>query len=743
MTALNITTNKGHVECLKKLITAGAEVNKEDKDGRTALMIAANTGLVECLKELIAVGADINKQDNDGPTALMRAVNRGHVGCLKELIAAGADINKGHKNSDTTLMLVAFAGHVECLKELIAAGVDINKENKYGQTALMFAANQGHIECVKELIAAGAEIKKEDTDSKTALNFTDEKELKGTGASVSRVEPLISAVKNAKAESVEELLKSGADVNVTDEDGNTALMTAVKVNSKSTFQSLVKWNADVNAENHKGETALYLAVTQGHAEYEKMQSKDQNMQKHISNEVLLLEGASLMVYMLLREGAHLHETKFGLNPCTLHLTPNPTVLNSNPTVLMMLDAAGAKKDIKELSSVNLLQDCARDFIREHLKKTHPERNLYFTVPQLGLPQLLQSSLLFNAVQKHNLVPNTEEKEFLKKIKEGDTANAQHLINAGFNVNVQDENDMTPLMIASQAGQVEIVELLIKSGADVNFQNSSCDTAFIYAFNDWPVKCQVMQMLLKHHADINIQGKDGETALMHLARETSHSRKNFQSRILSEDIAAMEKCMFALIDAGADPNLKNDKGCTALILGANHLNFVQKLIKAGADVNWEDRNETTALNKATDLGAVDCIEALIESGAKINSRSVTPLMIGALFGQVECMKLLIREGADLNIQSENGTTALTAAAGNGHVECVKLLVQVGADLDIRGKSGQTALTAAVFYGHVNCVKLLIRAGADLDIQDKKWPNSLGHSSILWTHRMSEATYPIRS
>ena len=55
-----------HVECLKELIAAGANINKEDNDGVTALTFAGNNGHVRCLKELIASGADVNKEDNDG-----------------------------------------------------------------------------------------------------------------------------------------------------------------------------------------------------------------------------------------------------------------------------------------------------------------------------------------------------------------------------------------------------------------------------------------------------------------------------------------------------------------------------------------------------------------------------------------------------------------------------------------------------------------------------------------------------
>ena len=65
---------------------------------------------------------------------------------------------------------------------------------------------------------------------------------------------------------------------------------------------------------HKGETALYLAVTQSHAEYERMQSEDQNKGKYILNEEFLLEGSSLMVYTLLRRGSPLAQNQIRVKP---------------------------------------------------------------------------------------------------------------------------------------------------------------------------------------------------------------------------------------------------------------------------------------------------------------------------------------------------------------------------------------------------------------------------------------------
>ena len=168
------------------------------------------------------------------------------------------------------------------------------------------------------------------------------------------------------------------------------------------------------------------------------------------------------------------------------------------------------------------------------------------------------------------------------------------------------------------------------------------------------KC--MQVLLQHDAEINIQGKNGDTALMHVAYMTLCLAQSKKSQVFTRDgtFADMEQCMLSLIDAGADPNLKNDKECTALILGANCLRFVRKVIKVGADVNWMDKNGKTALNQPAGIGQANCVEKLIESGAEINSGSPPPLMAAALNGHVECLKLLIREGADLDTPNKMTT-----------------------------------------------------------------------------------------
>ena len=66
-----LAAQKGHAECIKELIAAGADINKANKNGWTALMISAYQGHLESLKELITAGSEVEKQNKLGDTALI------------------------------------------------------------------------------------------------------------------------------------------------------------------------------------------------------------------------------------------------------------------------------------------------------------------------------------------------------------------------------------------------------------------------------------------------------------------------------------------------------------------------------------------------------------------------------------------------------------------------------------------------------------------------------------------------
>lgn len=75
--------------------------------------------------------------------------------------------------------------------------------------------------------------------------------------------------------------------------------------------------------------------------------------------------------------------------------------------------------------------------------------------------------------------------------------------------------------------------------------------------------------------------------------------------------------------------------------------------------------------------------------KEESSGNSPIITAAVFGKKEVVKALIKAGANVNFQGEDGSTALHAAAYFCHVEIVKMLLKNGCDKTIQDNSGNTA------------------------------------------------------
>lgn len=93
------------------LLDGGGNANaKEDKTGATALMFSADHGHLDKLKLLLKAGADVNAKNKRGRTALHAAAEQGHEEIIKALLAAGADANVKDKDNVTPAMLAKAWG---------------------------------------------------------------------------------------------------------------------------------------------------------------------------------------------------------------------------------------------------------------------------------------------------------------------------------------------------------------------------------------------------------------------------------------------------------------------------------------------------------------------------------------------------------------------------------------------------------------------------------------------------------
>ena len=276
VTPLMHAAGKGYEQCVKDLVAAGADVNQSSNSGDTPLMWAARNGRENCLKELIAAGADVNLTDDGGDTALSSAIIWRQKASFMELVKAGVDVNKAGDKGKTPLMYAAIDPmsqyDTQYLDELIQAGADVNYANRYGDTALTEAVNELS-DSAMILIDAGADMKLIMNHSNFGSLFTwatldhylellkkflvagldVNKKLDGGGT------PLMWAAGSGQPACLQELIKSGADLNRVDYEGSSALIITVE-RQRETFDHLLKAGANVNIVNSKGETALTMAA---------------------------------------------------------------------------------------------------------------------------------------------------------------------------------------------------------------------------------------------------------------------------------------------------------------------------------------------------------------------------------------------------------------------------------------------------------------------------------------------------
>eukprot|EP00798_Chlamydomonas_sp_ICE-L_P022307 gene22307-biopygen30989 len=134
-----------------------------------------------------------------------------------------------------------------------------------------------------------------------------------------------------------------------------------------------------------------------------------------------------------------------------------------------------------------------------------------------------------------------------------------------------------------------------------------------------------------------------------------------------------------------------------------VNGVVSILERGANVNnFECWPDGSPLHAAAKSGHVECIKALLDRGAGVDTCASTfycstPLHGAASEGHVECIKALLHHGADVNITDLFSHTPLYAAASKGHVECVKALLGRGADVNIKTSRGCSALDEALCNG----------------------------------------------
>ena len=251
----------GNRKAALEQIRAGADVYEAQPDGTRPIHWAVYRVDHELLDALIAKKAKVEVANQFGSTPLAEAAKLADATMVKALLTAGARPDTPNQDGETALMLAIKTGELSVVEMLVKAGANVNaRETFHNQTALMWAAAapKNGAEMVKLLLAKDADVRPRALYSDWESQITSEP--RAQYRPVGGLTALLYATRAGCYACVQGLLGSGADVNTPTPEGVTPLMIALDNDYNDVAKLLLDRGANPNLWDWWGRTALYIAI---------------------------------------------------------------------------------------------------------------------------------------------------------------------------------------------------------------------------------------------------------------------------------------------------------------------------------------------------------------------------------------------------------------------------------------------------------------------------------------------------
>ncbi|VDI03521.1 Hypothetical predicted protein [Mytilus galloprovincialis] len=563
-------------------------IDFKDENGNTTFIIVCLRGYEEIVELFISFGADVDAR-NGWFTPLTAACRDVHLGTVESLLEKGSTVNQTNIDEETPLYTACICGHYSLVKRLLERHADINKPNKYYRTPLYVSCLGGYESIVRLLIDKGA----------TVHDCSD---------------LLIGATHGGHDKIVKILITENCDIHSVDIQGRTALFIACEEGNTKIVKLLLDNNANACKCDCEGRTPLHAAR---------------------------IAGNDNIVNMLTQHNSNVNIPK-------TWQTPDNT-RNMLPFGWTPLYEACTRGDIKTIRS--LIEGDAD----VNMANTDGETPLVAACRQVNgqlIDMLLNEGAgicqaLIIAIQNNYdsvvklLVCKGVDRGYKKDnvlgwkslmtvaCTKGSILAVKYLIEKKVDVNQVGDNEHAPICIACNNGYNEIVELLIKNGATLNYPcikdgktplYFACKLGFdkiaeTLLENGADFK-QKLQLLLDKGLNYCIPDQDGRyPGTGNIAQLSLHKACEYG------DYRNVKK----LIDQGVNVDVSNSDGVTPLMLcllqfkefrnhTLNRYRIIGFLIQKKANIYRRDKNGRTPLELATCMGNVRLIK-LFDNGAK--------------------------------------------------------------------------------------------------------------------------------
>ena len=261
---------------------------------------------------------------------------------------------------------------------------------------------------------------------------------------------------------------------------------------------------------------------------------------------------------------------------------------------------------------------------------------------------------------------------------------------------------TPLDSAVRAGNLEMVRLLLRSGAKANTPHGA-----LFAATEMD-NVSVARVLIEHGAQIETRNEDRLTPLMFAARKNR--------------LAMVRMLLQKGASAGARVGTSFSKPLNEAVESGNE-DMVQLLLEYARRGSIEE-----PLDRAVYHGRWRMVKLLITKGASLMEGDQPPLAYAASIGNVAVVAWILESSLNsIEILGSGGRSALSHAASVGSLPVLKLLLERGADVNSLDRRKRTPVSHAASTGRDAAIRLLVDHGARLEMADSAGRLPLSHAA----------------
>lgn len=712
---------EGKIETLRRLIESGTEVNARDQSqGWTPLVYASRNNRAEAVRMLLDAGADPDRCTRFGSPPIAFATEAGYIAVVRLLLERGAEPDRAEGRSTRALWTAASRDRVKIGQLLIEHGAALDEPAPFprdGGTPLFIAGARGHTAFARMLLQQGA-------------NPHQRSEIPQDNHPVpARIFPITAAAQNGRVETIRMLLRHGAGV-----IRNGDPRYNVFFYEKTRPSSFLRYESEQSVDPQPLTQALrYLSVWMTNQPTEQRHTETLNvlLRAWRQRAAWRLDGPHLASSALVGAAAsgELDQVKR-----LIESEPAPSLLELAVAYQVArqegrMDVIGYLRPLAEkratvayetyqrierfhkAASEGSYREVAAMLHRGIDPNSRPVPGISYNLGQTALHKAAAANRVevVELLLEHGADPDATDYHGRRPI-------GSAIANDGFDAAallLERQKTVAPqflgpsLVMLAGEGRTDQVRRVLEKGADVNarmFGWSALTEAARHGY------LEVVELLIEHGAQVNDAADSGSAALA-WARNQRHDR-----------IASL------LVKAGAREADLSLPSPLDLPIRRGDYTEARRLIEAGVGIHAPMRDGDRPLHYVMRRGLCELAVDLLEAGAPLTEgRRVlreehvhgyvpSSLFLAVYWGRSdvetapEVVRLMVERGADVDAQTGyRGRNPVMEAAAKGQVELLRILLAQEPDLSLTDRDGRTALDLATTNGHTEAATLLRRAG----------------------------------